>query len=105
MKPMPVVDTVAGVRGPQRDPRVELKKLSKDLEGVFLRQLVESMRSTVPKESGLEGAGEETFQGLLDDALASLAASKMERGIGEALYRQLTRRLTPPADGEAGHTP
>jgi Rod binding domain-containing protein len=105
VKPVPVVDTVAGARAPQRDPRVELKKLSKELEGVFLRQLIESMRATVPKESGLEGAGEETFQGLLDDALSSLAASKMERGIGEALYRQLTRRLTPPVDGEPGSTP
>lgn len=93
MKPLLGAEAVAGAANPARDPRAELKRLSKDLEGVFLRQLVESMRATVPDESGLAGKGGEMFQGLLDDALASLAASKMERGIGEALYRQLSRRL------------
>jgi flagellar protein FlgJ len=103
VKPVSGLGAVAGPAA--RDPHAELRRLSKELEGVFLRQLVESMRATVPREPGSGGSGEEMFQGLLDDALAGLAASRLERGIGEALYRQLSRRLVAPAEEEAGPKP
>ena len=77
----------------------ELRRISHELEGLFLRQLFEAMRATLP-EGGLceRSAGHEVFASLLDEQLASLAAQRMQKGIGEALYRQLSQRLT--ADGD-----
>jgi flagellar protein FlgJ len=77
-----------------RDERAELRKMCHEMEGLFLRQLLEAMRATAQGE-GLFGTsqGEEIFTSMLDDRLASEAAQKMNRGIGEALYRQMVERL------------
>ncbi len=79
-----------------RDPRAELRKASQALEGVFLAQLLQAMRSSVP-DSGLleEDPGRDLFQSLLDERLAAAAAERMKGGVGETLFRQLERRLTP----------
>jgi flagellar protein FlgJ len=81
---------------PARDPRAALRRLCDELEAVFLRQLFAAMRSSVPAgDSAAPSQGEAFFTALMDDRLASDAAEKMNRGIGEALYRQLSRRLPP----------
>lgn len=88
--------TVALDAAPARDPRAALRRLCDELEAVFLRQLFAAMRRSVPPEDSVAPAqGQEIFAGLMDDRLASDAAEKMNRGIGEALYRQLSRRLSP----------
>lgn len=100
MRPAGSVGPIAGA--PPRDEHAELRRLAHQLEGMFLSQLFEAMRASVP-EGGLlkPSAGEELFTSLLDDSLAVQAAERMNRGIGEALYRQLSRRLDagdPPAE-------
>jgi len=77
----------------------DLRRISHELEGLFLRQLLQAMRATLP-EGGLceRSAGDEVFTSLLDDQLANLAAQRMQKGIGEALYRQLSQRLTGSGD-------
>ena len=84
---------------PPRDSRAELRRLSQQLEGVFLSQLFQAMRQSV-REQGLTNPspGEEMFTSLMDDALANQAATHMHRGLGEALYHQLVKRL--PGGGE-----
>jgi flagellar protein FlgJ len=86
---------------PPADERVTLRRLAHQLEGVFLNQLFQAMRSSVPKEGLVDGgAGEDLFTSLMDEKVADQAAQKMERGLGDALYRQLAGRLTtPPAEG------
>ncbi len=73
----------------------KLRRACQEMEAAFLRQLLETMRESVPKEDGLFGQseGEEIFTQMLDDKLASEAAERMTRGLGEALYRQLAPRL------------
>jgi len=67
------------------------------MEGIFLRQLFEAMREGIPKTNLFgESKGEAMFTSLLDDELSTQAAQKSTRGLGEALYHQLARRL----DGE-----
>jgi len=75
-------------------PAKELRWACHELEGSFLRQLFQAMRETVP-ETDLFGdsPGKDTFTQLLDDRLAADAAQKMNRGLGEALYKQLSRRM------------
>ena len=88
---------VAGFARPApRDPRAELRRAAQALEGVFTAQLLRAMRATVGESGLLESdPGRELFQSLLDDRLAAVAAERDTRGIGELLYRQLERRLSP----------
>lgn len=73
-----------------------LRKAAHQLEGVFMSQLFQAMRSSESQDPTVSGgqAGE-MFQGMLDDQIAEKAALRTNAGIGEALYRQLSRHLTP----------
>ena len=84
---------------PTRDERAELRRAAHALEGVFMAQLLQAMRASVP-ESGLleEDPGREMFQSLLDERLAGVAAERMKDGVGELLYRQLERHLATGKD-------
>ncbi|HYC33284.1 MAG TPA: rod-binding protein [Gemmatimonadales bacterium] len=86
----------AGSRGRARPDleaaRSRLRQAAHQLEGVFMAQLFQAMRATVP-DSGDAGGGQAMFTSMLDDELAARAADRMHRGLGEALYRQLSRRL------------
>jgi flagellar protein FlgJ len=75
-----------------RDAR--LAQSVRDLEGVFVEQLFKAMRETVPDE-GLTsgGSGEEMFTTLMDQHLSAEVPQTWDRGIGEALYRQLREAL------------
>ncbi len=83
-----------GVAGAgQRSQDERLRTAAKEFEGVFLAQLFKEMRATVPTED--EGQGQEMFTAMLDETLAREAAARSERGLGDALYRQLAARLAP----------
>lgn len=96
--PAPAAADAARIRG----AHAQLRRLAHEMEGVFVSQLFQAMRASIPEGGVLERSpGEQTFTGMLDDLVARRAAEKTERGIGEALYRQLARRLPPePAGGE-----
>ena len=80
------------------DTRAKVYKLAHDLEGVFLNQLFQAMRQSVPQDGAIEAApGQEMFTQLFDEKMANEASLHMTHGLGEALYRQLAARL--PADG------
>ncbi|MEO8199979.1 MAG: rod-binding protein [Gemmatimonadota bacterium] len=73
-----------------------LHQLASNLEGVFVGQLFKAMRAGVPNGGMLEAStGQDTFTSMLDDRLAELAAQRLQHGMGDALYRQLSRRLAP----------
>jgi Rod binding domain-containing protein len=80
------------------DSRAKVRQLAHALEGVFLNQLFQAMRKSVPQDGLLEPApGQEMFTQLFDERIANEASRHTTRGLGEALYRQLAARL--PADG------
>ena len=98
---MKLVSGVTSVPGPAPGAeRAELRKLSQALEGVFVRQLIAAMRESVPKSDGLGSEGQQVFTDMFDDTLARLVAERMQRGMSEALYQELSRRL-PPESGQA----
>lgn len=72
----------------------KLRKAAHQLEGLFVNELLKAMRETVP-EDGIIGQapGQEMFTGMMDERIADLYAGRSEHGLGEALYRQLSRRL------------
>jgi len=72
-----------------------LRKAAHDLEGVFVNELFKAMRETVPHDGFLsEDSGQALFTGMLDERLAQTYAERAKGGLGDALYRQLSRRLT-----------
>jgi len=74
----------------------KLRKAADGLEGMFMRQLFSAMRAAVPQGGdGMGNAGGSLFTEMLDDALADRAATRMHDGLSQALYRQLSARLTP----------
>ncbi len=68
----------------------QLRKVAQQLEGVFVQQLYQAMRQTVPEE-GFAGGGsaEQTFTGLMDERVAADTPRQWSHGLTEALYRQL----------------
>ena len=106
MKPTPPVSTPNLNAPPPPDARAQLRHAAHALEGLFLNQLFQVMRETVPEDQGLAAApGQGMMQSLLDERLADTAAQRMEHGIGEALYRQLARRLPLEGAPEPAHGP
>lgn len=76
-----------------------LRRSARELEGVFVVQLLHAMRATVP-EGGFSGGGtgEEMFTAILDEHLAGEVPARWHHGIGEALYRQLRAAAVRPAE-------
>ena len=85
---------------PPRDDVAQLRKVATQLEGVFMAQLFQAMRDSVP-DSGLteSGSGEKMFTSMLDDQLAQVSAEKMQRGLADVLFRQLSRQLPGTKEG------
>lgn len=80
--------------------RDRLRAASQQFEGVFMAQMFKEMRATVPAEDA--APGEDMYTGLMDDALANIAAGRSSHGIGEALFRQLSARLGAGHEGSNG---
>ncbi len=82
--------------GPSVAPRdAKLQQAVSNLEGVFVQQLYKAMRESVPQQEGIVsgGAGEDMFTALMDQHLAAETPKHWERGLSDALYRQLSRHL------------
>lgn len=86
--------------GPSTNPHEGLRRAAHQLEAVFLHQLFQAMRATVPNGGVVEQSeGERMFTAMLDERFSDLAAGRLSRGLGEALYRQLSRHLPPEGEG------
>ncbi len=79
---------------PARDAK--LQQAVTQLEGVFVQQLYKAMRDSVPQQEGIVsgGAGEDIFTSLMDQHLAAETPKHWERGLSDALYRQLSKQAT-----------
>ncbi|NOT09143.1 MAG: hypothetical protein HOP28_13165 [Gemmatimonadales bacterium] len=93
------VGPAARLGAPAADAHAKLRQAAHQLEAVFLTQLMQVMRETVPEGGFMPRSdAEKMFTAMLDERLAGSAAARNERGIGETLYRQLSR-LLPPEEG------
>ena len=98
------VDRVGPARAVAPDPHAQLRQMAHALESVFLNQLFQAMRSSASQAGGEDAPAQEMFTGLFDQQIAGMAAGHETRGLGEALYHQLARRLDAagPATAEKG---
>ena len=81
----------------QKGGEQEMRQVSRDLEAVFLRILIDSMQKTIP-ESSLFGqsSGMETFQGMFNENVAEQMSRNGSIGLADMIYRQLSRQGDAP---------
>ena len=100
----------AALPSPQSERDEKLRKVSQQMEGMFVQQMFKAMRETVPQEEGIVsgGTGEELFTSLMDQHLAAETPKHWEGGLADAVYRQLRRGLgepvTPPDMNDTAQT-
>ncbi len=71
-----------------------LQKSCKDFEAIILKQMLTTMRKSVPK-SGLfnNNFADDIYQSMSDEELAKSLAQEEGMGLGDALYRQLSGQV------------
>lgn len=89
----------------------ELRKVSQDMEAIFLRLLLDSMQKTVPEDSLLgDSSGMDTWKTMFNEKLADTMSERSPVGLADMIYRQLVlqrdgRMEAPSADGAPSATP
>ena len=69
----------------------KLKKACSDVEAIFIKQMLDSMRKTVQKNSLLDGGmAEGIFEDMLYDKYANKMSETAHFGIKDILYKQLS---------------
>ena len=97
-------DSVSPTRAVAPDPHAQLRQMAHAMESVFLNQLFQAMRASASQADSEDGPAQEMFTGMFDQQIAGMSAGRESRGLGEALYHQLARRLdaAAPATAEKG---
>lgn len=83
---------------PEQKPPVNpgLRKVSKQFEAVFIGQLVNAMRQTVPREGFIkQSQAERVFQGMLDQEYAQRISDSEQLGLSDLVYRHLLQAQSP----------
>ncbi len=83
------------VSAAERDDR-RLKQASQDFEGIFMGMMLKSMRGTLSGDTLVSGGhAEEIFASMKDQQMVTdLTRGESGLGLGEMIYRQLTRKDT-----------
>lgn len=69
----------------------ELKEACRDFEAIFIKQMLDSMKKTVPENSLMKsGMAEDIFEDMLYQEYASIISKSGDLGIAEMLYKQLS---------------
>ncbi|MDA8138550.1 MAG: rod-binding protein [Desulfobacteraceae bacterium] len=77
--------------GAKKPNTEQLLKACQDFEAIFVQQMMQQMRQTVP-QNGLFSGGraEEIYTSMMDDELSKTFAQGRGLGLSEMLYRQLS---------------
>lgn len=69
----------------------ELQKVCRDFESIFIQQMMQQMRQTVP-QNGLFSGGraEQIYTSMLDGEMSKNFAQERGMGLSEVMYRQLS---------------
>ncbi len=92
-----------------KDPKAALRATARQLESLFMNELMKSMRATTLDTGALDNAGSAMGTEMLDTQLAT-QLSGQPGGLSDAIMKQLQRQmgLSPgpiPATGSANNTP
>jgi len=85
--------------------QAKLRDACQQFEAVFLAQLFQKMRDTVPEDPLLgDSRAKDIYYGMMDWELAQQIAREQSMGIAEMLFRQLSR-VTPARRHDVGNDP
>jgi flagellar protein FlgJ len=78
----------------QIDRNSELYKACVDFESLFIKQMLDAMRSTLNKQDDMLGGGasQEIFEGMLYDEYAKKMAATAQFGLSDMIYRQVSSK-------------
>jgi len=83
-----------GLKRTGQDADTRLRKAATQFEAVFIQQMLTAMRDSVPEGGLIDGGqAEDLFSSMLDGHLSELMAGRTGSGLGDAIYRQLSRSL------------
>jgi flagellar protein FlgJ len=86
-------DSLAALRNAAaRDPRAALKEAAKQFEGLFMQELMKSMRQATMSSGMLDNEGTQLGTEMLDSQLATKMTG-LKGGLSEAIARQLERQM------------
>jgi peptidoglycan hydrolase FlgJ len=69
----------------------ELKEACQDFEAIFIKQMLDSMKKTVPENGLLQGGmAEDIFEDMLYQEYASIISKSGDLGVAEMVYKQLS---------------
>lgn len=72
-----------------------LEEACLDFEALFIKQMLDSMRKTVPESGMMDGGmAEDVFEDMLYDEYSKLMARTADLGIAEMMQQQLTKKYT-----------
>jgi len=76
------------------DRNGELYKACVDFESLFIKQMLDAMRTTVNKQDDILGGGlsQEIFEGMLYDEYAKKMAETAQFGLADLIYRQVSSK-------------
>jgi|YNPMSStandDraft_1061717.scaffolds.fasta_scaffold00961_2 flagellar protein FlgJ len=84
------LDRLQRQTGSTQDER-KLKEACQDFEAIFIKQVLDGMRKTVPRTELLErNLGEEIFEDMLYTEYAKIMSRRGALGIADLLFRQLS---------------
>ena len=91
------------------DPKAAVREAAKQFEGIFMQQLMKSMREATMSSGMLDNAGTKLGTEMLDTQFATQMTG-LRGGLSEVIARQLERQLGEPlanmaADAAAAATP
>jgi len=94
-------DSLAALRSAAaRDPRAAIKEAAKQFEGLFMQELMKSMRQATMSSGMLDNEGTQLGTEMLDTQFAAKMTG-LKGGLSEAIARQLERQMGLPADAAA----
>ena len=74
--------------------KAKLRKAAEGFEAIFFRQMLKTMRSTVPDGSMYgSGAAGEIYADMVESSLADAMSKQGRLGIANTLYNQMARRI------------
>ena len=75
----------------------KLRQACADFEAIILEKMLSTARKSIPKAGLIDGGfAEETYQSMYDFELSKKMAQGKGTGMGELLYKQISRQLTVP---------
>lgn len=77
-------------------------KASQEFESLLLREMIKSMRNTVPEGVFEKGLGTDIFTSMLDEELSRQAASSSPLGLAKVLQEQMGAPIAHPTGTAAG---